>query len=291
MGKSSIISLVKLIIFSLAAGAALFAQTPAPKAAPKAPAAKAPVKAAPKAATKTAPAKPAGPPRALLTPATLKATAPEMYKVRFTTTRGDFVLQVNRAWAPLGADRFYNLVRNGFFTDTAFFRVVRGFVVQFGLSTYPAVSRVWKMANIQDDAVRESNKRGTISFATAGPNTRTTQVFVNLVDNGRLDSMGFSPFGQIVEGMDIVDQLYNAYGESPEQGSIQNEGKPYLDKNFPLLDTIKAATIIEPAAPPTPAVKPATKAPAGVKPATVKPAAAKSAAAATKAPAAAPTKK
>ena len=187
---------------------------------------------------------------ALLQPATLHAKAPDVYEVKFATTKGDFVVQVTRAWAPLGADRFYNLVKHGFFTDAAFFRIVPGFIVQFGLSADPAVNKVWHSANIKDDPVTQSNRPGTLTFATAGPNTRTTQLFVNFGNNTFLDSQGFSPFGKVTSGMDVVQKLYSGYGERPDQGSITNEGKAYIDKNFPNLDRIKSATVVSPAAAP-----------------------------------------
>jgi peptidyl-prolyl cis-trans isomerase A (cyclophilin A) len=191
----------------------------------------------------------AKPERSLLKPETLNEKAPDAYRAKFTTTKGDFVVEVTRAWAPIGADRFYNLVKYGFFTDGAFFRVVPNFVVQFGLSANPEISKAWEHANIQDDPVKETNRRGSVTFATAGPNTRTTQLFLNLVDNPRLDSMGFAPIGTVVEGMDVVDKLYSGYGESPNQTRITNEGKAYLDKSFPQLDSVKAAAIVTPAAP------------------------------------------
>jgi cyclophilin family peptidyl-prolyl cis-trans isomerase len=184
---------------------------------------------------------------ALMHPATLAAKAPDQYEVTFKTTAGDFVVQVTRAWAPLGADRFYNLARHGFFTDAAFFRIVPGFVIQFGLSANPAVNKVWDTAKIKDDAVTQSNKEGYLTFATAGPNTRTTQLFINLADNARLDSMGFSAFGQVTSGMDVVQKIYSGYGEQPDQALITSEGKAYLDKNFPKLDHIISATITSPA--------------------------------------------
>jgi peptidyl-prolyl cis-trans isomerase A (cyclophilin A) len=181
---------------------------------------------------------------ALLHPETLHAKAPEKFDVKFDTTRGDFVVQVDRAWAPLGADRFYNLVKHGYFTGAAFFRVVPGFIVQFGLSPDPAVNRVWRNANIKDDPVTQSNTRGTLTFATAGPNTRTTQLFVNYANNAGLDRQGFAPFGTVVSGMDVVDKIYSGYGERPDQGAITTQGMAYLQKNFPNLDTIKSATIV-----------------------------------------------
>jgi cyclophilin family peptidyl-prolyl cis-trans isomerase len=184
---------------------------------------------------------------ALFHPAALTAKAPEQYEVTFKTTAGDFVVQVTRAWAPLGADRFYNLVKHGYFTDAAFFRVVPGFVVQFGLSADPAINKVWDKAPIKDDPVTQSNHLGYITFATAGPNTRTTQLFISLADNTRLDSMGFAPFGQVTSGMDVVQKTYSGYGESPDQAAITAEGKTYLDKNFPKLDRIVSATVTSPA--------------------------------------------
>jgi peptidyl-prolyl cis-trans isomerase A (cyclophilin A) len=201
---------------------------------------------------------------ALLHPASLTAKAPDAYEVKFTTTKGDFVVSVTRAWAPNGADRFYNLVKHGFFTDAAFFRNVPGFIVQFGLSANPAVNKAWQNANIKDDPVTQSNKPGTVTFATAGPNTRTTQLFINFGTNNFLDNQGFAPFGQVSSGMDVVQKLYSGYGEKPDQGSITAQGKAYLDKSFPNLDRITSATIISPA-PATPAHKsttpPATKKP------------------------------
>jgi peptidyl-prolyl cis-trans isomerase A (cyclophilin A) len=192
--------------------------------------------------------------RALLRAALLKEKAPETFQVKFTTTRGDFIVTVNRAWAPIGADRFYNLVKHHFFDNASFFRVHPGFIVQFGISAYPPVSAAWRNATIKDDLVKESNKKNFITFATAGPNTRTTQLFINLGDNSRLDKSGFSPFGQVTEGMNVVEMLYEGYGEipamggpGPEPGEIESQGKPYIDKNFPKLDSIKTATLIGPA--------------------------------------------
>jgi len=188
----------------------------------------------------------------LLNPASLHAKAPAVFKARFTTTAGDFVVEVHRDWAPLGADRFYNLIRNGYFTNASFFRVVPGFVVQFGLSANPAVNKVWKDADIQDDPVVQSNKRGFLVFATAGPNTRTTQLFINFGDNARLDGMGFAPFGKVVDGMDVVDKIYSGYGESPRQDLLTDQGDSYVTANFPKIDKIKLARIIPPAPAPTP---------------------------------------
>jgi peptidyl-prolyl cis-trans isomerase A (cyclophilin A) len=197
----------------------------------------------------------------LLNPASLKLQAPAVFDAKFTTTKGDFVVEVTRAWAPRGADRFYNLVKYHFFDGAAFFRVIEGFVVQFGISARPEVSRVWEAANIPDDPVTQSNTPGTLTFATAGPNTRTTQIFINLGNNTNLDGMGFSPFGKITSGMDVVEKLYSEYGEGqpngngPDQERVQKEGKAYLEKSFPLLDTIKTAVIVPP--PPAVTSKPA----------------------------------
>jgi peptidyl-prolyl cis-trans isomerase A (cyclophilin A) len=205
--------------------------------------------------------------RVLLRPSLLTRRAPETYKVKFVTTKGDFVITVTRAWAPLGADRFYNLVRHHFYDDTSFFRVLQGFVVQWGLSAYPVVNAAWDHAPIKDDPVVQSNLRGYITYAMGGPNTRTTQVFINLVDNKRLDSMGFAAFGQVTEGMDVVDSLYSGYGEGapdghgPAQDEIEKAGKPYLDKSFPLLDSIKTTQLILPERT-TPSKAHAAKAPA-----------------------------
>jgi peptidyl-prolyl cis-trans isomerase A (cyclophilin A) len=220
------------------AGVAL-AQTPASKDAAKS--TPAPAKAAPAKAKAAAPD--------LLNPSSFKARSPEVYRVRFNTTKGEVILEITRAWAPLGADRFYNLVRAGFFTNVTFFRVVPRFIVQFGISPRPEVAKVWENAHMVDDPVKHSNKRGTITFATAGPNTRTTQLFINYGDNAPLDGMGFAAFGEVVEGMDVVDKIYAGYGEQPDQGRLQTEGKAYTDKSFPMLDKILSATIIPVPAP------------------------------------------
>lgn len=212
---------------------------------------------------------------ALLHPATLKAKAPDVFEVKFATTKGDFVIQVTRAWAPNGADRFYNLVKHGFFTNVSFYRYVKDFIVQFGLNPDPKVTAAWTNANIQDDPVKQSNKPGTLTFAMGGPNTRQTQLFINLADNsGALDAQNFSPIGQVTSGMDIVQQLYSGYGEiadlggnGPSQSRIGAGGKAYLDKNFPKLDSIKSATITSPVPAPAPAHKPVAKKPAATSPA------------------------
>jgi peptidyl-prolyl cis-trans isomerase A (cyclophilin A) len=184
----------------------------------------------------------------LLDPANAKETAPAVFKAKFTTTKGDFVVEVHRDWAPHGADRFYNLVKMGFYDDTRFFRNVEGFMVQFGISGDPAVNTKWMEAGFDDDPSKQSNKRGFISFAQKGmPRTRTTQIFINLADNARLDTMQvpFSAFAQVVQGMDVVDSLYKGYGEAPNQGYIQMQGNAYLDSKFPQLDGVKKAEIVK----------------------------------------------
>ena len=183
-------------------------------------------------------------------PSKLTEKAPDSYKVQFDTTKGKFTVEVTRSLAPNGADRFYNLARSGYFKDIALFRVIKGFMCQFGIHGDPSIAAKWRQANMPDDPVKGSNTRGTITFATAGPNTRTTQLFINYADNQRLDSMGFSPFGKVVEGMDVVDKINGEYGEGapngrgPEQGRIQREGNAYLKKDFPNLDFIKSATVL-----------------------------------------------
>ena len=192
------------------------------------------------------PAPAAAPTGNLMNPSTLNAQAPDVYRVKFTTTHGDFVVEVHRAWAPVGADRFYNLVVNNFFNGAAFFRYVPGFVVQFGISAKPEIAKVWEDANINDDPIKpgNSNKRGTLVFATRGPNTRTTQLFINVNNNPGLDSQHFTPFGEVTEGFEVVQGLYSGYGDSPQQPLIQSQGKAYLDKSFPKLDSIKSATVL-----------------------------------------------
>jgi peptidyl-prolyl cis-trans isomerase A (cyclophilin A) len=198
----------------------------------------------------------------LLNPASLHAKAPEVFKAQFTTTKGDIVIEVHREWAPLGADRFYNLVKNGFFTNAAFFRVLPGFMAQFGMSANPAVSKAWENANLKDDPVTQSNKRGMVTFAkTSLPNSRSTQLFINFGDNARLDPGGFAPFGTVTDGMDVVDMIYSGYAERPDQDHIREEGDAYLVKNFPMIDKIKLAKILpaEPAAAPADKTAPAAK--------------------------------
>lgn len=255
---------VALALFATAATS--FAQTPPPAKSSSAQGTT---------AKKTTAARPAYD-RALLHPALLKEKAPDEYKVQFSTTRGDFVVTVTRSWAPLGADRFYDLVKHHFYDNATFFRVLPGFMAQFGISAYPAVNKVWEPAVIKDDPVTQSNVRGYVTFATGGPNTRTTQVFINFGDNKRLDHDGFAPFGLVTDGMKVVDMFYDQYGEGapsgggPDQDQIQKQGKEYLDKGWPKLDYIKTTTIISPV--PAPATKPAagasskTNAPAAQKP-------------------------
>ena len=190
----------------------------------------------------------AAPPPSLLHPATLKAKAPAVYSVKFTTTKGPFVVTVHRAWAPLGADRFYNLVRGKFFDGVSFFRVVKGFVVQFGISPSPAISKVWTTNTIKDDPVKTSNTIGTITYADAGPDTRATQVFINLGKNTFLDKQGFAPFGKVTSGMNVVNKLYGGYGGKPSSGAAQDQmihqGNAFLKKHFPKLDSIITARLV-----------------------------------------------
>ncbi|UCG76155.1 MAG: peptidylprolyl isomerase [Gemmatimonadota bacterium] len=181
----------------------------------------------------------------------MNQTAPDVFQALFETSKGDFTVEVVREWAPNGADRFYNLVRNGFYDGVRFFRVLDGFVAQFGISGDPAVSTVWRERAMADDAVAGTNARGTVTYAMAGPNTRTTQVFINYRDNSQLDDMGFAPFGRVVSGMEVVDALHAAYGEGaprgsgPNQARIQAEGNAYLESEFPDLDFVQRATIVE----------------------------------------------
>ena len=177
-------------------------------------------------------------------PSKLTEKAPETFQAQFDTTKGKFTVGVTRSLAPNGADRFYNLVKSGYLTDIGFFRVVPGFMVQFGIHGDPAVSAKWREAKISDDPVKGSNTRGTITFATAGPNTRTTQLFINFADNTFLDGQGFSPFGKVISGMDVVDKINAEYRETPNQGRIQMEGNAYFKQGFPNLDYIKSATIV-----------------------------------------------
>jgi peptidyl-prolyl cis-trans isomerase A (cyclophilin A) len=202
---------------------------------------------------KPKPRPPSGPiPKALLDPGApeWRVTAPAEFKAKFSTTKGDFTILVVRDWAPQGADRFYGLVKNGFYDGVGFFRVISNFMAQFGINGEPSVSTVWRNAKIPDDPNKQSNSRGTITFATSGKNSRTTQVFISFKDNSFLDN-DFSPFGKVVEGMEIVDSLYNGYGEGapkgqgPNQGKVQSEGNAYLRESFDKLDYVKTARIVE----------------------------------------------
>ena len=248
-------ALILLSIFC----ALVSAQTPAAKA-PATPA-------------KKAPAKSAAPNPRLMHPELWKAKAPDLYRAKISTAKGDFVIEVHRDWAPLGADRFYNLVRSGYFVGDAFYRVISGVFAQFGINPEPTVTRVWSTAPIKDDVRTQHNTPGTVVFATSGPNQRTTQLFINYQDNSSsLDASNFAPIGTISEGFDVAKNLYSGYGEmkeqpggtGPSQELYTKEGKTYLDRSFPMLDKITAATIIFPEAPPPAAKKsaPATKAPA-----------------------------
>jgi peptidyl-prolyl cis-trans isomerase A (cyclophilin A) len=223
---------MKAIVAILALGSALLAQTPAP--------------------TKSAaPAAKLNP--ALLNPASLTAKAPDVFNVKFTTSVGDFVIEAHRAWAPLGADRFFNLAKNNFFDDAAFFRVVPNFMAQFGIPANPKVSAVWENANLKDEPVKQSNGPGYVTFAKTGaPNSRSTQMFISFGNNSFLDNQGFAPFGKVTEGMEVVRKLYSGYGEATtdKQNLIYGQGKAYLDKNYPKLDSIKSTTVtVAPAEP------------------------------------------
>ena len=222
------------------------AETPAPSPSPTAVATPTPTP-----RPETTPS-PAGPGAALYDPSRATEQAPDRFRVRFETTRGPFVVEVTRAWAPRGADRFYNLVRAGYYDDVAFFRVIEGFMVQFGIHGDPRVNAAWRAARIPDDPVTQSNRRGTVTYAMAGPDTRTTQLFINFKDNAGLDSQGFAPFGRVIEGMAVVDSLYSGYGEGaprgmgPDQGRAQAEGNAYLRGSFPRLDLVKTARVVKP---------------------------------------------
>ena len=204
---------------------------------------------------------PSGPPNpapvhratASLDPALATERAPDLYRARFTTSNGTFVIEVHRDWAPNGADRFYDLVKMGFYDDTRFFRAISGFMVQFGIPGDPQVAAKWREATIPDDPAKESNLRGYVAFAQTGsPNSRTTQVFIDYRDNTQLDASNFAPFGKVIDGMDVVSTLYKGYGEGapngdgPSQDRIQGEGNAYLDADFPKLDRIVTAQIVTP---------------------------------------------
>jgi peptidyl-prolyl cis-trans isomerase A (cyclophilin A) len=196
------------------------------------------------------PAKPAaGPHEGLLDPSKAKLTAPATFKAKFETTKGDFVIEIQRDWAPNGVDRFYSLVTVGYYEDIALYRVIDGFMVQFGIHGDPKMNKIWKDATILDDKVTQSNTPGMLTFATRGANTRTTQLFINYGQNVRLDGMGFAPFGKVVEGMDVVNNIHSGYGEGaprgrgPDQPKMQSEGNTYLRADFPDLDYIKSISI------------------------------------------------
>ena len=178
--------------------------------------------------------------------------APDVFRARFETTRGVFVIEAHRAWAPYGVDRFYTLVRTGFFDDSRFFRVRAGFIAQFGIPGDPTVTALWKDRAMPDDPVRQSNTRGAVAYAMTGPDTRTTQLYINYGDNARLDAEGFAPIGRVVEGMEVVDQLYAGYDEEAgggmrggKQGKMLEGGNAHLDAHFPLLDKLLRATIVK----------------------------------------------
>ena len=180
----------------------------------------------------------------------IAAPAPDSFKVAVETSKGTFTILAHRDWAPRGVDRFYNLVKLGYYDDTRFFRVLRGFMAQFGMHGDPKVNAAWEPLRLEDDPVKQSNKRGTLSFATGGPNTRTTQLFINYGDNANLDGMGFAPIGEVVDGMAVVDSLYANYGEGapdgggPDQMRIAAEGNAYLTQSFPRLDFIRRARVV-----------------------------------------------
>lgn len=200
----------------------------------------------------TSEATPAPKKNPLLDPDQATEQAPDVFRVRFETTEGDFVVEVHREWAPIGADRFYNLVKIGYYDEVTFFRVLDNFMAQFGIHGDPKVAAVWQYAQIPDDPVTQSNKRGMVTYAKTGaPNSRTTQLFINYKDNSMLDGQGFAPFGKVVEGMSVVDGLYSKYGEGapsgmgPSQGRAQSEGNRYFRREFPDLDHIKTARLVE----------------------------------------------
>ena len=225
------------------------AETPAPSPSPTL--AVAPPTPSPTATPAPSPAAPSAS-AALLDPSRATERAPARFRVRFETTKGPFVVEVTRAWAPRGADRFYNLVRAGYYDDVAFFRVIEGFMVQFGINGDPRVNAAWQQARIPDDPVTQSNRRGMVTYAMAGPDTRTTQLFINFRDNKGLDGQGFAPFGGVVEGLAVVDSLYSGYGEGaprgmgPDQGRAQAEGNAYLRGSFPRMDFVKTARVLKP---------------------------------------------
>ena len=186
----------------------------------------------------------------LRNPSSLSDRAPSAFKARFDTSKGAFVVEVHREWAPIGVDRFYNLVANGFYDDCRFFRVLSTAMAQTGINGTPSIQAIWSASTLRDDPVKQSNRRGWVSFATAGANSRSTQFFINVVDNSaHYDRLGIAPFGEVTSGMEVVDSLYSGYGDGaprgsgPEQGKIISEGNPYLAKDFPKLDYVKKASI------------------------------------------------
>ena len=252
----------------IAAAALLLSGFGATSSAQTTPATQTPAK--PKSTTTAKPAAAATYDRALLRPALLKDKAPESFQVKFETTKGDFTVTLTRAWAPLAVDRFYNLVKHHYFDNARFFRVVPNFVVQFGISAYPPVTAAWQKATIKDEPVNQKNVRGTLTFAkTSEPNSRTTEIFINLKDNPSLDSQGFAPFGAVDStGMSVVDTFYGQYGDSAglDQEPMEKQGEKYIAQKWPLLDAIKHASLVGAAV-----TKPAAK--TAAKPATTKPAA------------------
>jgi peptidyl-prolyl cis-trans isomerase A (cyclophilin A) len=217
-----------------------------------------------------------GPSATPLDPEHFNVRAPAVFKAKFTTTKGEFVVEVHRDWAPNGADRFYNLVRSGFYRDASFFRVVPKFVVQFGIAANPDVQAVWRSATIKDDPAIQSNKRGFVSLAgSMKPNSRSTQVFINLADNPSIDKQGFSPFGSVIDGIGVVDSLYDGYGEiqwpfagsgqGPSPERLAREGKSYVDQEFPKLDRIISTLVIDDPSPAVVASRPATRVPRPIK--------------------------
>jgi peptidyl-prolyl cis-trans isomerase A (cyclophilin A) len=244
---------VMLVLGAWVAGGCRRAETPSPSPSPSATPTVAVPSPTPSPTATPAPS-PAAPKTSalLLDPARATERAPARFRVRFETTKGPFVVDVTRAWAPRGADRFYNLVRAGFYDDVAFFRVIDGFMVQFGINGNPRVNEAWRAARIPDDPVTQSNRRGMVTYAMAGPDTRTTQLFINFRDNKGLDGQGFAPFGTVVEGLAVVDSLYSGYGEGaprgrgPDQGRAQAEGNAYLRGSFPRMDFVKTARVLKP---------------------------------------------
>ena len=248
--RLTVISLILTVLIAAGCSRKPSEQPPVPVEAEKA----APVEEAePPEAEPDAPAPTVSPAEAarqrLLNPAQLDEKAPETFRAKFTTSKGDFVLEITRAWSPNGADRFYNLVKNGYYNDCRFFRVIDNFMVQFGINGDPALNQVWKQAQIADDKerVKQSNQRGYVTFAMSSlPNSRTTQIFINYKDNSFLDAQNFAPFGSVIEGMDVVDSFFNEYQGVPSdnQQQIQEQGNAYLNKQFPKLDYVKTASII-----------------------------------------------